>query len=82
MKIRAIAVTLIAEPHERRPPLPVRAREYLRTFMSTMERLERISPANGASDEHDEEEAELRAWADLREYQLDFARKGGLLGVS
>ena len=44
-------------------------------------RLERVSPQGGdregdlASEE--DEEAELRGWADLREHQNRFARAGG-----
>ena len=47
-----------------------------------MIRLERVSPANSDPEQAEDEEGELRAWADLREYQLKFAREGGVLGLS
>lgn len=86
MKIRAIAGTLIEQPDQRRSPLPPQVQEHLSTFLAILEKLERVTPANsadgGPSGSADEEEAEFRTWADLREYQMDFARKGGLMGMS
>jgi len=48
-------------------------------------KLERVSPANSHADDSsdlEDEEAELRSWADLREYQLKFTQQGGFLGLS
>ena len=45
-------------------------------------KLERVSPANSEPDQPEDEETELRHWADLREYQLKFVQQGGLAGMS
>lgn len=59
--------------------------EYLSAFLKILMRLERVSPANSNADDSsdpEDEEAELRNWADLREYQLKFTQQGGFLGLS
>ena len=59
--------------------------QYLAAFLKILMRLERVSPANSTADDSsdpEDEDAELRNWADLREYQLKFTQQGGLLGLS
>ncbi|EME42376.1 hypothetical protein DOTSEDRAFT_73264 [Dothistroma septosporum NZE10] len=82
MKIRSIASTLLEVPDQRKGPLAMQAQEYLSEFLKILMKLERVSPANSHSDEPEDEDAELRTWADLRDYQLKFAQQGGLLGLS
>ena len=82
MKIRSIASTLLDAPDQRKGELATEAQDYLSEFLKILVRLERVSPANSDPDQPDDEEAELRTWADLREYQLKFAQQGGLLGLS
>lgn len=62
-----------------------RTQEYLTAFLKILMKLERVSPANSHADDSsdlEDEEAELRSWADLREYQLKFTQQGGFLGLS
>jgi hypothetical protein len=86
MKIRSIAGTLVQQgkPDQRGSALPSQAQAYLLAFLDILEKLERVSPGDGSehSEQAGDEEADLRAWADLREYQMEFARNGGLLGLS
>jgi hypothetical protein len=82
MKIRSIASTLLDLPDQRKGRLALQAQEYLSTFLNILMKLERVSPANSDSFQNDDEGAELRHWADLREYQMKFAQQGGLLGFS
>jgi hypothetical protein len=82
MKIRSIASTLLDMPDQRKGQLAMEAKEYLSAFLKILMRLERVSPANSDPDQAEDDEAELRAWVDLREYQMKFAQQGGLLGMS
>ena len=82
MKIRSIASTLLNEPEQRKGQLATEAQDYLSAFLKILMRLERVSPANSDPDQPEDEEAELRSWADLRELQMKFAQQGGLLGLS
>ena len=82
MKIRSIASTLLDAPDRRKGPFALQAQEYLSAFLKTLMRLERVSPANSESSQPEDDEAELRNWANLREYQMKFAQQGGLLGLS
>ena len=82
MKIRSIASTLLNVPDKRKGQLENEAQEYLGVFLKILMRLERVSPANSDPDQPEDEEAELRNWADLREAQMKFAQQGGLLGLS
>ncbi|KAK5135744.1 hypothetical protein LTR08_004730 [Meristemomyces frigidus] len=82
MKIRSIASTLLESPDQRKGQLALQTQEYLSAFLKILMKLERVSPANSNPDLPDDEEAELRAWADLRDYQLKFAQQGGILGMS
>ena len=81
MKIRSIASTLLNLPEQHKGQLAMEAQDYLSAFLKILMRLERVSPANSDPDQPEDEEAELRAWADLREYQMKFAQQGGLLGL-
>ena len=82
MKIRSIASTLLDVPDQRKGQLALQAQEYLAAFLKILVKLERVSPANSEGSQPEDEEAELRHWADLREYQLKFAQQGGLMGMS
>jgi hypothetical protein len=61
--------------------LAIKSEEYLGKFLDVLLRLERVTPAkkSDAGDVGDDEEEELRSWADLRENQMKFARAGGFL---
>jgi len=82
MKIRSIASTLLDLPDQRKGQLALQAQEYLSAFLSILMKLERVSPANSDPEQPEDESAELRHWADLRDYQMKFAQQGGLLGFS
>ena len=83
MKVRSIATTLLDVPDQRKGQLALETQQYLSAFLQILMRLERVSPANSSDpNQPEDEEAELRAWADLREYQIKFAQQGGLLGIS
>jgi hypothetical protein len=82
MKIRSIASTLLDMPDQRKGQLATEAQEYLSAFLKILMRLERVSPANSDPDQPEDDEAELRSWADLREYQMKFAQQGGVFGLS
>ena len=81
MKIRSIASTLLDVPDHRKGQLAIQAQEYLAAFLQILMKLERVSPANSDLEQPEDEDAELRAWADLRDYQLKFAQQGGLMGM-
>jgi len=82
-KIRQIASTLIDTPQGRKGPLALKAEEYLGRFLDILMKLERVSPTSvgqtESGDTIEDEEEELRHWADLREYQTRFAQAGGFL---
>lgn len=82
MKIRSIASTLLDSPDQRKGQVALQTQEYLSAFLKILMKLERVSPANSDPDQPEDEEAELRNWADLRDYQMKFAQQGGLLGMS
>lgn len=81
MKIRSIASTLVHESDQRKGQLAVQAQHYLAEFLKIIMRLERGSPANSNEEQPEDEDAELRVWADLREYQAKFVTNGGVLGL-
>ncbi|KAF2195479.1 hypothetical protein K469DRAFT_722705 [Zopfia rhizophila CBS 207.26] len=84
-KIRQIASTLLEVPKERKGSVALQHQDYLYKFLDILSKLERVSPEgsdpNGNGGPVDEE-AELRHWADLREYQLKFQEQGGIYGFS
>jgi hypothetical protein len=91
MKIRSIASTLLESSDRRKGPVALQAQEYLGAFLKILMRLERVSPANSDSGHPSssspaaaaaDDDAELRSWADLRDYQMKFAQQGGILGLS
>lgn len=81
MKIRLIASTLLDAPNQRKGQVTPQAQEYLTAFLDMLMKLERVGSANSNSGQPEDEEAELRQWADLREYQMKFAQQGSLLGM-
>lgn len=82
MKIRSIASTLLQASDERKGQLATQAQEYLNAFLKIIMRLERVSPANSHDiDQPEDEDADFRIWADLREYQAKFAEHGGVMGL-
>ncbi|PSK46340.1 hypothetical protein B9Z65_5308 [Elsinoe australis] len=78
-KIRFIASTLLDVPRERKGHVAQQAEEYLKAFLEILVKLEK---AGHDIDADDNQETELRHWADLREYQSKFAQQGGVFGLS
>lgn len=92
-KIRQIASTLLDAPRTRKSQLALRAEEYLAAFLNVLMKLERVipgspgnagtGPSNGQGKtvlgSEEDEEAELKHWADLSVYQSRFAKAGGVL---
>lgn len=76
-KIRQIASTLLDIPRNRKSPLALRSEEYLAHFMAVLMKLERVSPTKSGGAIWEDEEEELRNWADLREFQQKFLSGGG-----
>ena len=80
-KIRQVASTLINDTPERKGPVAVKAEEYLARFIEILVRLEKNGgTADAGPMTAQDEEDELRCWASLRDYQLEFAASGGFLG--
>jgi hypothetical protein len=89
-KIRQVASTLVNDAPERKGPLAVKAEELLVRFVDVLMRLEKTGagsggarvgtgiPGHGTMTLQDEEQ-ELRSWADLREHQMRFYQNGGFL---
>ncbi|KAK4040425.1 hypothetical protein C8A01DRAFT_35567 [Parachaetomium inaequale] len=84
-KIRQVASTLVNDAPERKGPVAVKAQESLSKFVEILMRLERIPPGGGGGVEGgvagEDEEQELRTWADLREHQVRFLQGGGFMGL-
>ncbi|POS71739.1 hypothetical protein DHEL01_v209862 [Diaporthe helianthi] len=81
-KIRQVASTLLGDPDDRKRSYELQNEEYLRVFLEILTRLEKTGtgaapspggPAGGTMTCEDEEQ-ELRSWADLREQQERMAR--------
>lgn len=81
MKIRSVASTLLDVPKQRKGSVAQQAEQYLAAFLDILMKLERAGPAHNDPERPEDEEAELRQWADLREYQMKFAQQGGILGM-
>lgn len=80
-KIRSVASTLLDVPKSRKGSVAQQADQYLAAFLDILVKLERVSPENSDPDQPEDEDAELRHWADLREYQHQFAAQGGLYSL-
>ena len=65
-------------PKSRKGQVAQQAEEYLAAFLEILVKLERVNPGHDDPHNANDEETELRHWADLREYQLKFAQQGGL----
>ena len=87
-KIRQVASTLLNDAPDRKGPVAKQNEQYLARFLGILTRLEKTVPANagtgGLGDRHgqmspQDEEDELRIWADLHEHQMRFANQGGFL---
>ena len=74
-KLRATTSSLLDTPHTRKGPLALRAEDKLNDFVTVLSKLEKAMPANGTPHDEDEE-SQLRAWAELREEQAQFLRSG------
>jgi hypothetical protein len=59
----------------------VQAEQYLIHFLEILKKLELSSPSSNDPNQPLDEEAELRHWADLREYQMKFQQAGGVFGL-
>ncbi|KAK5993100.1 Quinic acid utilization activator [Cladobotryum mycophilum] len=85
-KIRQVASTLLNDVPERKGPLAMKSEEALSQLIDILVKLEKTGPAGETRSQDpsqmtaDDEEEELRHWADLREYQLRFAANGGFTG--
>lgn len=79
-KIRQIASTLLDQPKNRKGPTALQHEEYLYKFLEILSKLERVSPGSSDPSQPQDEETELRHWADLREYQVKFQEQGGVYG--
>ncbi|KAK4986535.1 hypothetical protein LTR66_007841 [Elasticomyces elasticus] len=84
MKVRSIASTLLDVPNKRKGQIALQSEQYLTAFLDILMKLERVSPTDDDCNQPEDEEAELRHWADLREYQMKFAltQQGGIMGLS
>ncbi|KAL1873946.1 hypothetical protein Daus18300_003819 [Diaporthe australafricana] len=81
-KIRQVAATLLGDAADRKRSFELQNEEYLRVFLEILTRLEKMgtgttpSPGgqHGGTMTSEDEEEELRNWADLREQQQRMAR--------
>lgn len=82
-KVRQIVSTLLNAPQDRKTSVALQAEQYLHHFLEILVRLDRVRPTNNAQnpDVPEDEDAELKHWADLREYQLKVAQAGGVLSL-
>lgn len=86
-KIRQVASTLLNDAPERKGPFAIKSEEALSQLLDILVKLEKTGPVGETTRAPDplqmtaeDEEEELRHWADLREYQLRFAANGGFAG--
>ncbi|KAK1752897.1 hypothetical protein QBC47DRAFT_387331 [Echria macrotheca] len=83
-KIRQVASTLVNDAPERKGPKAVKAEELLSRFVDILMRLEKgsggaVTAAGAGTGDLQDEEQELRSWADLREHQMRFFQSGGFI---
>lgn len=89
-KIRQVACTLLSDRPDRKGQYELRNEEYLKAFLNILTRLEKtgtgimpsaagggvvVTAQNGDSMTEQDEEQELRDWADLREQQYKMTRE-------
>ncbi|KAG5982384.1 hypothetical protein E4U55_001978 [Claviceps digitariae] len=81
-KIRQVASTLLNNPQDHKGPVAIKSEQALSQLIDILVKLEKTGPAaaSRAADPNqmtaEDEDEELRHWADLREYQLRFAASG------
>ncbi|KAG6022085.1 hypothetical protein E4U41_002318 [Claviceps citrina] len=82
-KIRQVASTLLDHSQHRKVPVAIKTEQALSQLIDILMRLEKTGAAAAGSRAADpsqmtaeDEDEELRLWADLREYQLRFAASG------
>lgn len=87
-KIRQVASTLLNDAPERKGPFAMKSEEALAQLIDILMKLEKTGAGEGHQESQElgqmtaqDEEEELRNWADLREYQLRFAAHGGFSGA-
>ena len=81
-KIRQVASTLVNCAPERKGPLAVKAQEPLNRFLDIMVQLEKSGTGEITvtdSSMNNQEEEELRSWAELRDHQMRFFQNGGFI---
>lgn len=81
-KTRQVAATLLDVPKNRKGTIALQADSYLVSFLDILSRLERASPGSSDGMQPLDDESELRAWADLREYQTKFQQASGIFGFA
>ncbi|KAK7614556.1 hypothetical protein JOL62DRAFT_495164 [Phyllosticta paracitricarpa] len=80
-KVRQVVSTLLNAPQDRKSSVALQAEQYLHHFLEILVRLDRNVTTNQNADGVEDEEAELKHWADLREYQVKFTQAGGVLAI-
>jgi hypothetical protein len=75
--MRVVATTLLDVPKSRKGQVAQQAEQCLAAFLDILVKLERINSGHDEPHNAEDEEAELRHWADVREYQDKFAQLGG-----
>ncbi|KAI0024048.1 hypothetical protein F4780DRAFT_727267 [Xylariomycetidae sp. FL0641] len=83
-KIRQVASTLLNDAPERKGPVAIKAEQYLYRFLEILTQLEKNGAGLGGSGAGtltpQLEDEEIRHWANLRDYQMQFMANGGSLG--
>ncbi|KAF2088593.1 hypothetical protein K490DRAFT_39756 [Saccharata proteae CBS 121410] len=80
-KVRQIVSPLLNMPQDRKSSVAQQAEQYLHHFLDILVRLDRNTGASRSPDAPEDEEAELKHWADLRDYQIKFTESGGILAL-